>query len=508
MMQKGVSEMISGVSRIKWYKYRYALVAALLGNVLLINYFFFHSSVSNLTRFGEAPIDRAADDSNPKAAPLPSSGVSTPRPSPAEAGKISKPSETTAAKLTPPLILKPPVTTSTFNLHDYDFNGEYIGWPLERVCNETKYQPGLVFVCDNNSGGIGNIRNFILTCIRYAIDSGATGLIMPKIQRRSEEDLATIFTATHQPFDYFFDEEHFSYALGTHCPRLAIYNTTEDIPNSQNKTEIQLFFPKDLGNLEGGDDRGRNRHLDMYRIKFDTWLRETKRTPTEAKPVTIRFKWAVFFEWPTYRDGPEFATTFGDILRIRKDIADLAAVTLTELSRFAGVDPLVGGEPTLQTPYLGVHLRSESDALEFWPDFDTQSNGYLKEAAARQLKHAYLACGNNSESHRFAEKAWNEVQLNVTSKLDLLKGDDLKKLQDLTWDQQALVDFLVLTKSTHFTGCSFSSFAMNIALKRHLMTGGINTREWRSPGDVYSTLVGRFEHWWGDWMFMYECMWA
>jgi hypothetical protein len=94
----------------------------------------------------------------------------------------------------------------------------------------------------------------------------------------------------------------------------------------------------------------------------------------------------------------------------------------------------------------------------------------------------------------------------VTSKLDLLKGYDLKQLKELSWHQQALVDFLVLTKSTHFTGCSFSSFAMNIVFKRHLMTGGIKTRQWQSPGDAYSTLVGRFESWWGDWMFMYECM--
>jgi hypothetical protein len=80
--------------------------------------------------------------------------------------------------------------------------------------------------------------------------------------------------------------------------------------------------------------------------------------------VTIRFKWATFFEWPIYRDGPEFAATFGDILRVRKDIADLAIATLIEMSRFVGFDPYAE-VPTLEAPYLGVHLRSESDALSF-----------------------------------------------------------------------------------------------------------------------------------------------
>jgi hypothetical protein len=180
---------------------------------------------------------------------------------------------------------------------------------------------------------------------------------------------------------------------------------------------------------------------------------------------------------------------------------------LMEMSRFIGNEPGVNKNSALDAPYLGVHLRTESDALGFWPDFKTQSEGYLAQATAKKLKHAYLACGNATEGHRFASIAAEKHQLKVTSKLDLLKGADLETLKKLSWDQQALVDYLVLQKSEHFTGCSFSSFTMNIAFKRHLMTNGIRTKQWRSPGDEFTTLVGRFESWYGDWMFMYECMW-
>jgi hypothetical protein len=218
------------------------------------------------------------------------------------------------------------------------------------------------------------------------------------------------------------------------------------------------FYLKDLNNPDGGDTRGRNRHLDMYRTKFDGWLSGTNRVPRIEKSVAVRFKWAAFFEWPAYRDGAEFAATFGDILRIRKDIADLAAVALTEISKFAGLDPSADEVLTLKAPYLGVQLRSEDDALEFWPDFHAQTSGYLEAANNTNLKHAYLACGNATECHRFGEQAWSQLHLSVTSKLDLLKGDDLKRLQVLSWDQQALIDFLVLRKSTHFTGYSFSLF--------------------------------------------------
>jgi hypothetical protein len=517
MVQKGVSEMINGVWRIKWWKYRYVVIAVLLVNVVVINHFFFDQSLTGLNPFRSSEIE---SEGPPPPSPPPPEHLADPEkqgtpaepeqpvnpdkpPKPTEPSKPAKPSAPV-----PVVAATPPASSSTYNLNDYDFNGEYVGWPLERVCKETKWTPGLVYVCDNNSGGIGNIRNFILTCIRYAIDAGAAGILTPRIQRRSEKDLANIFTTGFQPFDYFFDEKHFRDVMGAYCPQMKIYNTGDDIPNAKNRIKIDEFYPKDLNiDLDGCDGRGVNRHLDMFRVKHDEWLHKYSRFPNATVPVTVRFKWATFFEWPIYRDGPEFAATFGDVLRIRKDIEELAAITIMEMSKFVGVEPDSPNPKTLDAPYLGVHLRTESDALGFWPDFNVQSEGYLKEAGHRGLKHAYIATGNATDGHRFGEKAWEKLGMNVTSKTDLLKGKDLKRLQDLSWDQQALVDFLVLMKSTHFTGCSFSSFTMNIAFKRHLMTGGINTRQWKSPGDEYTTLVGRFESWYGDWMFMYECLW-
>lgn len=476
MRQKGiVSEMLNGVWRIKWYKYRWPLFAAVVINILLINQFVWEVP---LNPFGGSPSSEAS----------------------------SSLSNTEKYQSTFSLDTPPP-TPALLTINDYDFNGPYVGWPLARACNETVYHQGLVFVCDNNSGGIGNIRNFILTCIRYAIDAGASGIILPRIQRRSEEDLANIFTTGMQPFDYFFDEDHFRFAMETYCPQMTIYDDVENIPNQERKREKKEFYPKDLNvDTDGCDGRGVNRHLDMFRTKFDEWLKKSNCIPSVEEPTTVRFKWATFFEWPIFRDGPEFAATFGDLLRIRKDVQELAAKTIVEMSKFVGVEP----DPTyntLNTPYLGIHLRSESDALGFWPNYDTQTKGYMQTGAKHGLKHAYLACGNATDGHRFAEQAREQLGMNITSKLDLLTGDDLQRLTDLSWDQQALVDFLVLQKSTHFTGCSFSSFTMNIAIKRHLMTGGIGSRAWKSPGDDYSTLIGRFESWYGDWMFMYECMW-
>ncbi|KAK7907969.1 hypothetical protein PG985_015272 [Apiospora marii] len=89
--------------------------------------------------------------------------------------------------------------------------GPFVAWPFKRVCDEQTAAaaaaavPGLVFLCDNNWGGPANIRNYILTCIRYAIEAGASVPVMPRIAMRSPTNLAGL-RSRFQPFGYMFDE--------------------------------------------------------------------------------------------------------------------------------------------------------------------------------------------------------------------------------------------------------------------------------------------------------------
>lgn len=51
--------------------------------------------------------------------------------------------------------------------------------PVAQLCAETKFWPNdLYYNCWDSQGGIGNVRQDILSCLRYAIDSGA-GMICP-----------------------------------------------------------------------------------------------------------------------------------------------------------------------------------------------------------------------------------------------------------------------------------------------------------------------------------------
>ncbi|KAK8042376.1 hypothetical protein PG994_012859 [Apiospora phragmitis] len=402
-------------------------------------------------------------------------------------------------------VLQPPAP-NTVDLSDPE--APFVGWPLQRVCDEATYVEGLVFICDNNSGGIGNIRNYIQTCVRYAIEAGATSLVMPKIRQRSADNLENLFT-DYLPLSYMFDEEHFKHAWTTYCPQITLYGNVTDIPNYiravDGQPAIQEITPKEFGNRGGCDWKDQNRHTDRFGQTFRGWLRnETYGTPpTKETPRLIRFKWGVLWDWPVYKDGPEFAATFGHLLKFNKQLLRLGKVVLKNMHGFAKSQGAASGE------FLGAHLRTESDAMSFWPVYDTQAPAYLDKAIERGFKAAYLATGNSTEAKKFANDAAEKANLRVVTKRELLTDKDREELDSLTWDQQGLVDFIALLGSTYFVGPMPSSFSVYMTLKRHLKTGGIYYRPYKpgTDGDGFSYMVGHFDQYWEDWLFMFDGMW-
>ncbi|KAH8898951.1 hypothetical protein GQ53DRAFT_878257 [Thozetella sp. PMI_491] len=387
----------------------------------------------------------------------------------------------------------------------------FIGWPLGRVCGEATWTPGLVFICDNNSGGIGNIRNYILTCLRYAIEAGATGLVMPRIRTRSPDDLSSI-TREHRPFDYFFDDKHFRDNLALHCPRMTIYNGPSDVPNNPDPSRSERITPRHLGSRAGCDQRDLNRHADRFGAQFRDWLQQSAKDfslpeASAAHPRVVGFNWGVQWDFPVYRDGPEFVATFGGLLKLRHDILSLGLKTV-ELMRARAQGGDNGAVPAF---YAGVHLRTENDALANWPDFEEQSSAYLTKLGSLGFQYAYLATGNDTEAAKFAGEAFKKHGIKIATKHTLLAdhSKEYELLQSLTWDQQALVDFVTLLESSYFVGVSPSSFSMNVALKRHLQKDGLNTRPWKvgGVGDGRSWLVGNYASYWDDWLFMYDSLW-
>lgn len=156
-----------------------------------------------------------------------------------------------------------------------DPDAPFVAWPLKRACDEVEeWTEGVTFLCDNNYGGVGNIRNLILTCVRYAIEAGATGLVMPAIRKRRDDDIKIIFgNPDFRPFGYLFDEANFRQAMGENCPRMKIYDDWSAVPNiryDENGTlpDVQKIDPRQMGRTWGEPEKCDFAELDHQSDRF------------------------------------------------------------------------------------------------------------------------------------------------------------------------------------------------------------------------------------------------
>jgi hypothetical protein len=61
-----------------------------------------------------------------------------------------------------------------------EIDGPFDGSPLADLCNTKKWIPGLIFKCEAPQGGLTNVRNIFLNCVRYAIEAGGmSSLLQP-----------------------------------------------------------------------------------------------------------------------------------------------------------------------------------------------------------------------------------------------------------------------------------------------------------------------------------------
>jgi hypothetical protein len=138
--------------------------------------------------------------------------------------------------------------------------------------------------------------------------------------------------------------------------------------------------------------------------------------------------------------------------------------------RLDSLPPLSPAEGITPHAFMGAHLRTEIDAMAGgWTGYDTQATIYINQALSANLSTIYVTSGNSDHITKFRKHA-STKSLNVTTKHDLLSGNDLDELKRLTWDQQVLVDYEVLLRSSTFGGIAESSFAWNIVFRRNKLT--------------------------------------
>lgn len=377
--------------------------------------------------------------------------------------------------------------------------------PIRDICTRDPagFRPGLLFTCEGQHGGIGMVRNQILKCVRHAINAGAA-LVVPSMSLRNAKDITDIETTTEVPLDYLLDRDAFVTRLTQGCPGMRVYDRAEDFPAYDRRLDVDLVADQ----FEPDHPPEGLRYPREWRRFFDEWLlRDQHVRPQADSPVHVRLGQA-FLEYPVHDDGDAFVREFGKIISFRNETRQLAARVLWQLrDRFrlgAALDPRVAVNPQA---FYGAHLRLEEDAEWAWPPEEwrysreaEQFSQQLANIARTGLRVVYVASGDRPAVDRFAAAVHaappallpGAGDVAVVTKQDLLRPADRRELEAMTFDQQALVDFLVMFRASAFMGVAHSSFPWNVALRRHELSRYAGYRNEGSDllRDEYSVIMG------------------
>ncbi|KAK4166295.1 hypothetical protein QBC43DRAFT_257708 [Cladorrhinum sp. PSN259] len=383
---------------------------------------------------------------------------------------------------------------------DYDIGGNFDGSGIADVCAHKTWTPGLILSCVPVDGGFGKVKNAHLNCIRFAIEMGAE-LVLPRIIKRDSKDIKVTRPKNGkgpyvgEPLEYLFDLEHLNETLHQTCPQMKIYRSMDDL------WDVPQVSPPRKINLSAVEVGLTNGTVieDMSKLQEQIKTYIEKTAPAETRHMPIRFDLdATNWAFPTAYDGPHFASNFGRLLRPRKDARLLAAVALYNMQKRYGV--ISSPSRNIQNnKFAGVHLRTEADAGTGFPIFDTQAAnilGFVHDIEARLM---FVATGTvEKEKKAFAQKA-QEFNITATYKNDLLEDEGLMLLNEMTWDQRAMVDYEIMLRAGNIAGPVESSFTWNLALTRSLVPGAA---ERPAPvgglfqyRDKYSTIIGNSDTW-------------
>ncbi|KAH8820195.1 hypothetical protein F5884DRAFT_39693 [Xylogone sp. PMI_703] len=368
---------------------------------------------------------------------------------------------------------------------------------IRAMCDAQQWDPSVVFTCHGIIGGIGNIRQELLHCIRYSISAGA-GLILPVINLRSTSNLSDLTSGTTS-MDYLFDQDRFLSRMKKACPQMPIYKDVDELEKLGSVTEVEMIYPRKLPHWP---------FMDAYSAR--PRVEQIKAPEGEISLVPFERVWQHF---PICHDSVGFADTFGQLLPFRHDVHRLAAIILYELySRYnLSIDPTVPTTKPEAHSFIGIHLRTASDILSYWIGYRDQANYYLDHIDSSHflssLPLIYLASGNASSIRDFSSEAQALTPPKpVVTKYDLIPDTHREELASLTWDQQALVDYLVLSRSAYFMGMADSSFAWTLAVSRRKTSeaGSCGFRQswWKgrlfgtSFSDEFSDLIGNRRYGW------------
>ncbi|TQN69655.1 hypothetical protein CSHISOI_05830 [Colletotrichum shisoi] len=377
---------------------------------------------------------------------------------------------------------------------------------LETLCNQGSrvWNPNVIIECPLLDGGFGNGRLNLLQCLRYVIEAKVS-IKLPRIARRNANDVTDFRTSDHVELDYLIDDRRFLQILGNHCPNLVVHPADYDdarirrlpIINPLNDLQLESFSEENMPPIFAVPT-----HPELWPPALDKWLESaTEGKPPSAESPVLLGLHSIMFLWPTSHDPPAVVRHFSELVRPRDEVRLLAAAALQRMQQQFNVHIgfRTSDEPRARdNAFVGVHLRVEKDSIDYkWISYEDQFN-YLDQRLRERKGNAthpavktlpdtektvlYVASGDAAGVARFAQDV---APITVVTKNDLLPEGTFAgaSLRNMTWDQQALVDMLILEHSGYFIGVRDSTFSWHLALRRaaavNWITGGYPADCWQ-----------------------------
>ncbi|KAI0132984.1 hypothetical protein BJ170DRAFT_563887, partial [Xylariales sp. AK1849] len=330
---------------------------------------------------------------------------------------------------------------------------------LSVLCDKTAWTEGLWLQCHSGCGenktsfcgGLTNARNRIQTCIRLAIDAGAS-VIIPSVTTRAEDDLLNTNQRSVCPNEWW-NTNRLQSVMNRECPQLKMQFCEVDVPDSR------ILEPEYRNYLAEGHRNS----------TFEALMRETMNS-SGIEPSSVSPKNQVVLKYGDTYIAWDYAKS-DEMSSIRKDLFN----ALTYNATLLGFGQDILNSPQLEeSAFIGVHLRGEGDWPSGFGSAYDQMSRYVEaienitktmpDAAAATV---YVSCGDQNAIQTFRE-ILEPLNYTVHDKWTLLADQPAKlaRIETLGFDQKGIVEYEVLTHSRFWMGISMSSMSALIAYAR------------------------------------------
>lgn len=326
---------------------------------------------------------------------------------------------------------------------------------IQKLCRETQWTDGLTLwchsACGNDGrafcGGLTNARSRLQTCVRWAIDAGASEVVVPHVVGR-RAGLAV--DAFGEPFcmDQWIDVPYLEAALGANCPRLKVRLCPTELDPEARVAEGD--------GLEGGRAWSDLDILGSYKGSFQVMARSVFKdrgielaSISPSEPVILKYGDS-YLGW-NYSASEELGTIRKELFQAINFHPDFLAV---------GHDIL--RSPKLQNGFVAIHFRGEADWPSDWGSVEDQMRLYgddleriRNSEEGKGIRDVYVSCGEQEAIERF-RLVVKPRGFNVHDKWSLLEGDAemQARVDALEFDKRAIVDFQLLANAKYFMGVS------------------------------------------------------